>query len=66
MNEIKQSSRVTSALQVIELMDKGKTVKDACTEVGMPRSTYYHIIAQDTEAIAIFQDMVVAASRKRL
>ena len=47
-------------------MNNGMTVKDACKEVGMPRSTYYHIIAQDPEAIAIFQDIVVASTRERL
>jgi len=34
--------------------------------VGMPRSTYYYVIARDTEAIAMFQDMVTANHRERL
>jgi len=41
-------------------------VKEACSEVGMPRSTYYYIIAREAEAIAEFQNMVVANSRENL
>ena len=41
-------------------------MKDACEEVGMPRSTYYYIIAREKDAIAEFQDMVVANSRENL
>ena len=66
MNEITRSSRVTTALQVIQRMNEGLSVKDACSEVGMPRSTYYYIIARESEAIAEFQDMVVANSRENL
>jgi hypothetical protein len=32
----------------------------------MPRSTYYYIIAREADAIAEFQDMVVANSRENL
>jgi hypothetical protein len=66
MNEITRSSRVTTALQVIQRMNQGLSVKEACNEVCMPRSTYYYVIAQDTEAIAMFQNMVTANHRKRL
>ena len=66
MNEITRSSRVTTALQVIARMNEGLTVRDACLEVGIPRSTFYNIIARDTEAIAVFQDMVIANHRERL
>jgi hypothetical protein len=66
MNEITRSSRVNNALLVIQRMNEGLTVKDACIEVGMPRSTFYHILARDHEAIAIFQDMVVANEREQL
>jgi ACT domain-containing protein len=66
MNEITRSSRVTTALQVIQRMNEGLSVKEACSEVGMPRSTYYYVIASDTEAIALFQDMVTANHRERL
>jgi hypothetical protein len=66
MNEIKRLSRVTTALQVIQRMNEGLSVMEACNEVGMPRSTYYYIIARETEAIAEFQDMVVANSRENL
>ena len=47
-------------------MNEGLSVMEACNEVGMPRSTYYYIIARDTEAIAEFQGMVVANHRERL
>jgi ACT domain-containing protein len=66
MNEITRSSRVTIALQVIQRMNEGLSVKEACSEVGMPRSTHYYIIVRDTEVIALFQDMVTANHRERL
>lgn len=66
MNEITRSTRVAAALHVIARMNDGLTVRDACLEVGMPRSTYYYIIAREPEAIAEFQDMVVANSRENL
>ena len=66
MNEITRSSRVNNALLVIQRMNEGLTVKDACLEVGMPRSTYYNILARDHEAIVIFQDMVMANEREQL
>jgi len=47
-------------------MNEGLSVKEACSEVGMPRSTYYYIIARDTDAIAIFKDMLTANQRERL
>ena len=47
-------------------MNEGLPVKDACLEVGMPRSTYYYVIAREAEALAEFQNMVVANSRERL
>jgi hypothetical protein len=66
MNEITKSTRVETALRVIQRMNEGLTVKSACLEVGMPRSTFYNILARDHEAIAIFQDMVVANEREKL
>ncbi len=41
-------------------MNNGMTVVDACKEVGMPRSTYYHIINTNPEAMAEYQEMVEA------
>lgn len=66
MNEITRSSLVTTVLQVIQRMNEGLSVKEACREVGMPRSTYYYVIARDAEAIAIFEAMVTANNRERL
>ncbi len=66
MNELAQSSRVTTALRVIERMNEGANVKDACLEVGMPRSTFYSILARDPLAITTFQDMITANTRERL
>lgn len=66
MNEITKSSRVTTALQVIQRMNEGLSVKEACNEVGMARSTYYYIISREAEALAEFRDMVVSNDRERL
>ncbi len=39
MKAIAKTSRVNPALQVIQHMNDGMTVVDACKEVGIPRST---------------------------
>jgi hypothetical protein len=57
---------VNTALLLIQRMNSGLSVKEACNEVGMPRSTYYYVVAREAEAIAEFQNMVVANGHENL
>jgi ACT domain-containing protein len=66
MNEITRSSRIASAIQVIQRTSAGMSVSKACREVGLPRSSFYAIIDREKEAIAKYQDMIVANSMDEL
>lgn len=66
MKALTQASRVNAAIQVIQHMNSGMTVVDACKEVGLPRSSYYDIVKKHPEAIAEYQDMVEANARQQL
>ena len=66
MKSITKASRVNSAIQVIQRMNEGMTVVDACEEVGIPRSTYYDIIKNNPEVIAEYQEMVEANAKQQL
>ena len=66
MKALTKSTRINSATQVIQRMNDGMTVVDACNEVGMPRSTYYDIVNKNPEMITEFQEMVTANEREQL
>ena len=66
MKTIAKNSRVNTALQVIQQMNSGMNVVDACRAVGMPRSTYYYIVKNNPEAFAEYQDIIAANARERL
>ena len=66
MKSITKASRVNSAIQVIQRMNNGVTVVDACNEVGIPRSTYYDIVKNNPEVIAEYQEMIDANAREQL
>ena len=51
MKAITKTSRVNTAIQVIQHMNDGMTVVDACNEVGMPRSTFYDVVKKNPEAV---------------
>ena len=61
-----RSSRVNSALQVIQRTNDGMTVSDACRELGLARSTFYDIVKRNPEAIAEFQDIIEVTNREQL
>ena len=63
MKALTIASRVNSAKQVMQHMNSGMTVIDACKEVGIPRSTYYHLIKMHPEAMAEYNEMVEANNR---
>ena len=66
MKALTQASRVNSAIQVIQQMNSGMTVVDACKEVGLPRSSFYAIVNKYPEAIAEYSEMVEANARQQL
>ena len=47
-------------------MNNGMTVVDACSEVGIPRSTYYDIVKNNPEVVAEYQEMIDANAREQL
>lgn len=66
MKSLAKASRVNTALQVVQYMNEGMTVVDACREVGLPRSSYYDIVNKNPEAIAEYQELVEANTRDQL
>jgi len=66
MNEIKQSARVNTALQVMERTQGGMSIKEACQAVGLARSSYYYILAQNEKAIIEFQGQLLGDTSIRL
>jgi hypothetical protein len=66
MKSITKASRVNSAIQVIQHMNSGMTVVDACEEIGLPRSSFYDIVKKNPEAIAEYQEMVRINARQQL
>ena len=61
-----RNARVNNAIQVIQQVNDGLTVTDACREVGIPRSTFYYTINANPDAIAEYQDMITANAREQL
>jgi hypothetical protein len=55
MKSLAKASRINDVTQVIQHMNSGMTVVDACREVGMARSSFYYIVDTNPEAIADIQ-----------
>ena len=51
-----KASRINNALQVIQQMNNGMTVVEACRAVGMSHSSFYYILENNPEAVAEVQD----------
>ena len=66
MKTLAKSSRVNSALQVIQHINTGMTVVEACEEVGIPRSSFYYIVKNNPDAIAEIQDLIDTNNREQL
>lgn len=66
MKSLTKASRVNTALQVIERMNEGMTVVDACQEVGMPRSSFYYFVQHNPEQVAALQEIVDYYQRQLL
>ena len=53
---------MNTALQVIQHMNAGMTVVEACRELGIARSSFYYIVENNPEAIAEFQVIIDASN----
>ena len=66
MKALAKTARVNQAIQVIQLMNDGMTVTDACQEVGLPRSSYYDIVNHHPEALTDVQEMLHRNAQEQL
>jgi hypothetical protein len=66
MKSITKASRINTAVQVIQYMNNGMTVVDACKAVGVPRSSFYYIMENNPEAFAEMQARIDANNREQL
>jgi ACT domain-containing protein len=66
MKALTKSSRVNSAIQVIQRMNDGMTVVAACKEVGIPRSTFYDVVNKNPEAVTKYKEIVEGNPRFQL
>jgi len=66
MKSITKASRINAVTQVIQYMNSGMTVVDACREVGMPRSSFYYIVENNPRAIADIQAIIDVSNRDQL
>jgi hypothetical protein len=66
MKGITKTTRVNSAMQVIQHMNTGMTVVDACREAGVARSTFYDFLKSNPEAVIEIQNVIENAQREQL
>jgi len=66
MKSLAKSARVNTALQVIQHMNNGMTVAEACSAVGIPRSSYYYLVEHHPEAMAEVQAIIDTNNREQL
>jgi hypothetical protein len=66
MKGITKASRMNSALQVIQYMNNGITVVDACQQAGLPRSSFNDIIKSNPEALTEIQNIIETTQREQL
>ena len=66
MKSLAKASRVNTALQVIQHLNDGMKVVEACRAVGIPRSTFYYILQNNPQAFADIQAIIDASYREQL
>jgi hypothetical protein len=66
MKSIGKTTRVNNALQVIQHMNAGMSLVDACAIVGMARSSFYSFVQTNPEVIAEVQAIIEANNREQL
>jgi hypothetical protein len=58
MKSLTKASRINAVTQVIQYMNSGMTVVEACREVGMASSSFYYIVEHKPRAIADIQAII--------
>ena len=66
MKSKSKASRINAVTQVIQHMNRGMTVVEACREVGMPRSSFYYIMDNNPDAFAEMHARIDANNREQL
>jgi CRP-like cAMP-binding protein len=66
MKSITKASRINNAVQVVQYMNNGMTVVEACKAVGMPRSSFYYMMENNPDAFAEMQACIDANNREQL
>jgi hypothetical protein len=66
MKSLTKASRINAVTQVIQNMNSGMTVVEACREVGMARSSFYYIVENNPQAIADIQAFIDTNNREQL
>jgi hypothetical protein len=51
MKSITKASRINAVTQVIQHLNSGISVVEACKDVGMTQSSFYYIVENNPEAI---------------
>jgi hypothetical protein len=63
MKSLTKVSRINAVTQVIQHMNSGMPVVDACREVGIQRSSFYYIVENNPQAIADIQALIDTNNR---
>ena len=66
MKSLAKASRVNTIMQVIQHMNEGMIVVEACLTVGRPRSSFYYIVENNPEAITEVQAIIDTDNREQL
>jgi ACT domain-containing protein len=66
MDSTAKTARTNMAIQVIQHVNQGMTVVDACREVGISRSSFYYLWQSNPRAFAEVQDIIAENSRREL
>jgi hypothetical protein len=64
--KMNEDMRVSQALQVLYLTSKGRTVAEACDEVGITRNIYYRWLREGGDAIDALRTFMVENEREQL
>jgi hypothetical protein len=65
MKSFTNASNINNAIQVVEYMNIGMTVVEACKAVGMPLSSFYYIMENNPDAFAEMQARIDANNREQ-
>ena len=66
MKSLARSSRANSALEVVQHMNDGLSISEACRMVGMARSSFYSFMKTNPEIAAEIQGIIEVSRREQL